>query len=222
VGDLFKWWVEEVCEGDDALHAALTEEAAKPAPGESGLLALDWNNGNRTLLVDQRLSGLVLGQTLQTSRAEVYRALIEATAFGARMILERIAAYGVPVERIVCCGGIAEKNPFLMQTYADITGREMQVAASGQACALGAAVAAAVIAGAAAGGHSDFVAAQDAMTGVREKSYKPNPDRRAVYDELFAIYVELHDAFGGVETRELGGVMKDLLRIKEAQRARQS
>ncbi len=222
VGDLFKWWVEVVCEGDEDLHAQLSEEAARPSPGEHGLLALDWNNGNRTLLVDQRLSGLLLGQTLQTSRSEIYRALIEATAFGARMILERIAEYGVSVERIVCCGGIAEKNPFLMQTYADITGREMQVAASSQACALGAAISAAVQAGSEAGGHADFTSAQDAMTGVQDVSYRPNTAHREVYDELFALYVELHDALGGVQTRELGGVMKALLRIKDRQRALQA
>ncbi|MFT5143804.1 MAG: L-ribulokinase [Rhodothermales bacterium] len=218
VGDIFKWWVEVVCEGDDALHTRLTQEAAAAQPGASGLLALDWNNGNRTLLVDQRLTGLLIGQTLQTSRAEIYRALIESTAFGARMILERFAQYGVPVERIVCCGGIAEKNPFLMQTYADITGREMQIAASGQACALGAAVAAAVVAGPAAGGYADFPAAQQAMTGVRDVTYRPNPAHRSVYDELFGLYSALHDSFGGVQTRELGGVMKDLLRIKDAGR----
>ena len=219
VGDLFNWWVDVVCEGDEALHAELSSQAAAALPGEHGLLALDWNNGNRTVLIDQRLSGLLLGQTLQTSRAEIYRALIEATAFGARMILERFAQYGVMVDRIVCCGGIAQKNPFLMQTYADITGREMQIAASDQACALGAAVAAAVVAGPEAGGHADFASAQASMTGVRDVSYRPNEGHRDVYDELFALYVDLHDSFGGAQTRELGGVMKDLLRIKDAQRA---
>ena len=218
VGDLFKWWVEVVCEGDAELHATLTDEAAGQRPGEHGLLALDWNNGNRTVLVDQRLSGLVLGQTLHTSRADVYRALIEATAFGARMILERIADHGVPVERIVCCGGIAEKNALLMQIYADITGRTMQLAASAQACALGAAVAAAVVAGTDAGGHPDFRRAQDAMTGVQDVTYRPNEEHRVVYDDLFAQYVKVHDAFGGVTTESLGHVMKELLRIKEAQR----
>jgi L-ribulokinase len=219
VGDLFKWWVEVVCEGDESLHAELTLEAASALPGESGLLALDWNNGNRTVLIDQRLSGLLIGQTLQTSRAEVYRALIESTAFGARMILDRFEQYGVPVERIICCGGIAEKNSFLMQTYADITGREMQVAASEQACALGAAVAAAVVAGVPAGGYADFPAAQSAMTGVKDVTYRPRAEHTVVYDELFAMYKNLHDSLGGVQTLELGGVMKDLLRIKDQQRA---
>ena len=110
VGDILRWWVDEVCLGKDALHAELSAEAQRLAPGASGLLALDWNNGNRTILVDPRLSGLLLGQTLHTTRAEIYRALIEATAFGARVIVERLQEYGVPVERVVCCGGIAEKN----------------------------------------------------------------------------------------------------------------
>ncbi len=114
----------------------------KPAaltPGESGLLALDWNNGNRTILVDPRLTGLLLGQTLHTTRAEIYRALIEATAFGARAIIERIRDYGVPIDRVVCCGGIAEKNDLFMQIYADVIGQPMLIAGSSQTPALGAA-----------------------------------------------------------------------------------
>jgi L-ribulokinase len=213
VGDLFKWWVEVVCGGDDATHRKLTGEVAAQAPGQHGLLALDWNNGNRTVLVDQRLTGLILGQTLHTSAAEIYRALIEASAFGARMILERIDAYGVPVERIVCAGGIAEKNAMLMQIYADVTGREMRVSGSSQACALGAAIGAAVVAGA----YPDFHAAQQAMTRMRDDvAYKPDPARHAAYTELFALYRKVHDAFGGVDrAADLGGVMKALLEIKQ-------
>ena len=222
VGDLFNWWIDIVCEGEVTLHKELSLQVGRRAPGESGLLALDWNNGNRTVLVDQRLSGMILGQTLHTTRAEIYRALVEATAFGARMILERIAQYGVAVDRIVCCGGIAEKNPFLMQIYADITGRTMQVAVSNQACALGAAIAASVIAGSSVGGHADFASAQEAMTGVRERAYAPNPEHRAAYDELFRLYTRVHDAFGGVATIELGSVMKNLLDLKDRQRAVQS
>lgn len=215
VGDLFKWWVEGVCKGEDSLHRELTEEAAKLTPGQSGLLALDWNNGNRTILVDQRLTGLVLGQTLHTSRAEIYRALIEATAFGARMILERISEYGIPVERIVCAGGIAEKNAMLMQIYADITGREMLVTASSQACALGAAIGAAVVAGKDAGGFDDFESAQEAMSGLKPDRYQPDPERHATYNRLFGLYKKLHDNFGGVEAVDLAPVMKELLDIKE-------
>jgi L-ribulokinase len=122
VGDIFNWWIDTVCGGDREMHARLTREAGRQEPGHSGLLALDWQNGNRTILVDPRLTGLLVGCTLQTTRAEIYRALIEATAFGARMIIERIREYGVPIRRIVCAGGISEKNPLLMQIYADAPG----------------------------------------------------------------------------------------------------
>lgn len=215
VGDIFKWWVEVVCQGDPSLHAKLTQEAARQIPGQSGLLALDWNNGNRTILVDQQLTGLLLGQTLYTTQAEIYRALIEATAFGARAILERIKEYGVPVNRIVCAGGIAEKNPLLMQIYADITGCTMQVSGSSQACALGSAISAAVLAGA----HPNFAAAEKAMTSVAPKSYRPNPKARKTYDRLYALYRQVHDAFGGRnKSADLSRVMKDLLALKHAQR----
>jgi len=215
VGDIFKWWVEGVCKGD---HAALTAEAAALRPGQSGLLALDWNNGNRTILVDPMLTGLIVGQTLHTTQAEIYRALIEATAFGARAIIERIREYGVPIQRIVCCGGIAEKNAFLMQVYADATGCTMQVAGSSQACALGAAIAAAVLAGPEKGGHPDFPTAQKAMTSLKPDCYTPNPEAQAVYDRLYALYRQLHDAFGGVnKSADLGNVMKDLIALQQEQ-----
>jgi len=217
VGDLFRWWVEVVLKGNANTHAQLIEEVQTQKPGASGLLALDWNNGNRTVLVDQLLSGLIVGQTLRTTQAEIYRALIEATAFGARMIIERLDEYKVPVDRIVCCGGIAEKNAFLMQIYADVTGREMQVARSGQACALGAAMAAAVLAGKDQGGHESFESAKKAMTGVKDKTYKPDPGRHEVYTRMFALYRLLHDAFGGVKTESLGVVMKELLNIRQEQ-----
>jgi L-ribulokinase len=211
VGDIFKWWVEGVSQGEGTLHGELTAEAARLRPGQSGLLALDWNNGNRTILVDQLLTGLLLGQTLYTTRAEIYRALIEATAFGARAIIERIKDYGVPVERIICAGGIAEKNPLLMQIYADVTGCEMRVAGSSQACALGAAVAAAVVAGV----HADYPAAQAAMTRLQEVVYRPEPVARAVYERIYRLYLHVHDAFGGIDrASDLSGVMKELLRIK--------
>jgi len=216
VGDIFKWWVEVVCGGDNALFQVLTGEIAAMKPGQSGLLALDWNNGNRTILVDQRLSGLLLGQTLHTTRAEIYRALIEATAFGARAILERLKEYGVPVARIVCSGGIAEKDPVLMQIYADVTACEMSVSRSAQSCALGAAIGAAVVAGA----YPGFATAQAAMTGVKEHVYQPDPAAAATYDRIYALYRQTHDAFGGVTaSAALGNVMKDLLAIKQAAQA---
>ncbi len=216
VGDIFKWWVEGVCGGDAALHARLSAEAAKQRPGQAGLLALDWNNGNRTILVDQRLSGLLIGQDLYTTRADIYRALIEATAFGARAIIERIQEYGVRTDQVVCTGGIAEKNPLLMQIYADVTGCVMHVAGSSQTCALGSAIAAAVLAGA----HPDFATAQAAMTSLKPTQYKPAPENRAVYDRLYALYRDLHDSFGGLSrSADLSLVMKSLLEIKYAQRA---
>jgi len=216
VGDVFSWWIETVCCGDKALHDRLAREAARQEPGESGLLALDWHNGNRTVLVDPLLSGLLVGCTLHTTRAEIYRALIEATAFGARMIIERIRKYGVPIRRIVCAGGISEKNPLLMQVYADVTGCTLFVAGSGQACALGSAISAAVLAGA----HRDFRAAQGAMSRLRKVSYRPHPRRRRVYDQLYRQYTVLHDGFGGVRGASgISRVMKELLEIRARARA---
>ena len=216
VGDILHWWVEGVCEGNDDLHRALSEESAGLRPGESGLLALDWNNGNRTILVDPLLTGLLVGQTLHTTRAEVYRALIEATAFGARAIVERFTEYGIPVERVVCCGGIAEKNDLFMQIYADVLGRPMLIAGSPQTPALGAAISAAVAAGGGAGGYDTFEGAQAAMTFIREKSFHPDPSAQATYDELYGIYMELHDAFGGVAGDQAGipTLMKRLLALR--------
>ncbi len=212
VGDIFKWFVEGVLK-DEKLHAKLTAHAAKQKPGQSGLLALDWNNGNRTILVDPRLTGLLIGQTLGTTQADIYRALIEATAFGARAIIERFKNYGVPIDRIVCAGGIAEKNPMLMQIYADVTGCTMLVAGSSQACALGSAVSAAVLAGA----HPNFPAAQRKMTSLKKINYKPKAPARRTYDQIYSLYCQLHDAFGGLnKSADLSGVMKELLAIKES------
>jgi L-ribulokinase len=188
VGDIFNWWVDVVCQGNASLHAELTKEAAQQKPGQSGLIALDWNNGNRTILVDARLSGLILGQTLHTTRADIYRALIEGTAFGARVIMERLSEYGVPIDRVVCCGGIAEKNPLLMQIYADVTGCTMYIAGSTQTCALGSAICAAVLAGSEAGGYADFHSAQIAMTSLRPIMYSPIPENQAVYNRIYALY----------------------------------
>lgn len=226
VGDILNWWVR-FCQGDASLHDRLSTEAARLAPGESGLIALDWNNGNRTVLVDPRLTGLLIGQTLHTTPPEVYRALIEATAFGARVIVERMREYGVPIERVVCCGGIAEKNDLFMQIYADVLGQPMLIAGSPQTPALGAAVSAAVTAGAAAGGYDSWTDAQDRMTSLKEKRFVPRPAAQNTYDELYAIYRQLHDAFGlpaealaevgGVAgaSSDLGQVMKRLLTIKD-------
>ena len=221
VGDIFNWFVNYIQPLGKKVgsHEALSAAAAKMAPGESGLLALDWNNGNRTVLVDQRLTGLLLGQTLYTTPAEIYRALVEATAFGALTIISRFEEYGLKVDEIVNCGGIAEKNPLVMQIYADVTGRPIKISRSAQTCALGAAIAGAVVAGKAAGGYSNYPDAQKAMTGLKSRVFKPNPAAHAVYKELYSLYRKLHDAFGIQQaTGNLYDVMKRLIEIRNRAR----
>lgn len=219
VGDLFNWWAAEVDRRPDA-HMRLTREAAPLSPGASGLLALDWNNGNRCVLVDARLTGLLVGQTLHTTPAEVYRALIEATAFGARVIIERFEEYRVRVRAVVTCGGIAEKNPLLLQIYADVTGRPIHVSRAAQTCALGAAICGAVAAGSRRGGFRDVAAAQRRLCGTKATVYRPRPSARQVYDRLFKLYRQLHDAFGGqARACAVGGVMKALLAERDDARA---
>ncbi len=219
VGDIFNWFVSGMRpEGDS--HETLTAKAAAMRPGASGLLALDWHNGNRTVLVDQRLTGGLVGMTLHTRPEEVYRALIEATAFGARVIMERFIEYGVAVDRVVNCGGISGKNALLMQIYADVLNRPLEVSASGQTCALGAAMAGAVVAGPVAGGHADFEAAADAMVRVDDRVYTPIPENAAVYDRLFGLYRRLHDSFGVRGHQDsLFDVMKGLLALRDEARA---
>jgi len=218
VGDIFNWFVNYIQPGgkESGSHEALTEKAATLKPGQSGLLALDWNNGNRTVLVDQRLTGLLLGQTLHTRPEEIYRALIEATAFGALTIINRFEEYGVKVSEVINCGGIAEKNPLLMQIYADATGREMKISRSAQSCALGACIAGAVVAGKASGGHDSFADAQAAMCGIKDVTYKPIAENAEVYRQLYTLYKQLHDAFGTQEfSGKMANVMKELLKIKD-------
>ncbi|MHC4150842.1 MAG: ribulokinase [Planctomycetota bacterium] len=218
VGDIFNWFVNYIQPGgkDNGSHETLTEKAANLKPGQSGLLALDWNNGNRTILVDQRLTGLLMGQTLHTKPEEIYRALIEATAFGALTIINRFEEYGVKINEVVNCGGIAEKNPLLMQIYADITNREMKIARSAQTCALGAAMAGAVVAGKQNGGHENFAEAQKAMSGTKDISFKPNPENHKVYKQLYELYKQMHDSFGlDSWSGKMANVMKDLLKIKD-------
>jgi len=219
VGDIFNWFVNYIQPGGQSAgsHEALTEKAARLKPGQSGLLALDWNNGNRTILVDQRLTGLILGQTLHTKPEEIYRALIEATAFGALTIINRFEEYGVGVSEVINCGGIAEKNPLLMQIYADVTDREMKISRSAQSCALGAGITGAVVAGTESGGYDDFADAQAAMCGMKDIAYKPIPENHRIYQQLYALYKQLHDAFGlRGWPGKLANVMKDLLSIKES------
>ena len=216
VGDIFNWFVRYLtpaaytAKGDS--HAQLTREAERLRPGESGLLALDWNNGNRTILVDPLLSGLLVGQTLHTSAPEVYRALVEATAFGALTIINRLEQYGVAVKEVVNCGGIAEKNPFVMQIYADVCNRPMKISRSSQTCALGAAMFGAV----AGGAFKAVQRAQQKMTGFKDHVYRPNRAAAKTYVELYRLYHRLHDAFGTPEGNgQLHGVMKDLIALRE-------
>lgn len=219
VGDIFNWFVKNLSPSaygnDGAAHAKLTEDAAKLKPGESGLVALDWNNGNRTVLVDPLLTGLLVGQTLHTTAPEIYRTLVEATAFGALTIIRRVEEYGVEVKQVINCGGIAEKNPMVMQIYADVCNRPMKISRSAQTCALGAAVFGSV----AGGAHASVEEAQAAMTGVKETVYKPIPENVAVYEKLYAIYHALHDAFGDTGiSGSLSHIMKDLVKIRHEAR----
>ncbi|MDD2459469.1 MAG: ribulokinase [Lentisphaerae bacterium] len=220
VGDIFLWFVNHLVPdtygaSQGEKFVALDQAAAGFKPGESGLLALDWNNGNRCVLTDVRLSGLLLGQTLHTTAAEIYRALVEATAFGARMIVDRVRAYGVPVEQVITCGGLAVKSPFLMQVYADVLNMPMAVAASDQTCALGAALFGAV----AAGAFPDIETAQAKVCRVRERVYRPIAANAAVYAELFTLYRQLHDGFGTAAwSGGMATVMKELIALRERQR----
>ena len=221
VGDIFNWFVNVIQPGgcNEGSHEVLSEKAARLKPAQSGLIALDWNNGNRTVLVDQRLTGLLVGQTLHTRPEEIYRALIEATAFGALTIINRFEDYGVKVSEVINCGGIAEKNPLIMQIYADVTGREMKIARSAQTCALGSAMAGAVAAGENRGGFGDFAKAQTAICGIKDTIYHPNSDNHNIYRELYRLYSQLHDAFGTEAWQgQMFNVMKDLLALRDKQR----
>lgn len=219
VGDIFLWFVNNLVpesygatpgEKFTNMEAAMNQQK----PGASGLLALDWNNGNRTVLVDHRLTGLLLGQTLHTKAHEIYRAYIEATAFGALTIINRIEEYGVPVKEVVNTGGLSIKNATLMQIYADILGRPMKVSRSEQTCALGAA-----IFGAAAAGAGTVADLQARTTATRERVFHPIPENQAVYAEVYTLYRTLHDAFGTSSwSGSLHHVMKQLLEIRQKQR----
>ncbi|MDR0877766.1 MAG: ribulokinase, partial [Treponema sp.] len=206
VGDIFEWFLttgipaayqEKAAACGLNLFRYLSGLAETYRPGESGLLALDWWTGNKTPFVDASLSGLILGLTLGTKPEEVYRALIEATGFGTRMIMDHFEEAGVGISGIYACGGIAEKDAFLMQIYADITNREIKVSASGQTAALGAAMYASVAAGTERGGHSHIAEAAAAMSRIREQTYTPNPANVLLYDRLYAHYRRLSAYFGG-------------------------
>ena len=219
VGDHFSWFVEhavpaayegEARERGIDVHALLQEKAARLRVGQSGLLALDWWNGNRSVLVDAELGGLLIGATLATVPEEIYRALIEATAYGTRVIIETFEAHGVPIREIVACGGLADKSPLIMQIYADVTGRPFRLSASDQTPALGSAMFGAVAAGTAAGGHATIQDATRAMARLKDLVYEPIAENVAVYELLYREYVRLHDYFG----RGGNDVMKTLRRLR--------
>jgi L-ribulokinase len=200
VGDIFGHFVATSVPGSyeraaaaagRSVHEHLTELASRQRPGQHGLLALDWHSGNRSVLVDHELSGLLVGLTLATRPEDVYRALIEATAFGTRTIIETFGAAGVPVTELIVTGGLV-KNPLIMQIYADVTGMPLSVVGSDQGPALGSAIHAAV----AAGAYPDVPAAAAAMGRVERAVHVPDPAATKVYDELFAEYSALHDHFG--------------------------
>lgn len=220
VGDIFLWFVNNLVPESYGKTATekfenLAKSAANLKPGETGLLALDWNNGNRTILVDVRLTGLLLGQTLHTQPHEIYRALIEATAFGALAIIDRIETYGVPVREIVNCGGLAIKNPLLMQIYADVTGRPMKISRSEQTPALGAGMFATVAAGAKRGGYAKIADAQKNMTGT-SKVFYPDDNNHQIYRQIYTLYRQMHDAFGMSDwSGNMYNVMKDLIDIRD-------
>jgi L-ribulokinase len=224
VGDLFAWFVEnavpesyhlEARERDLDIHALLQEKAGRLRVGESGLLALDWWNGNRSVLVDAALGGLLVGATLATTPEEIYRALIEATAFGTRVIIETFEANGVAIDEIVACGGLADRSPLTLQIYADVTGRSFRLSASEQTSALGAAMFGAVAAGREAGGHATIADASATMARLQDRVYEPNAANNEVYETLFREYVRLHDYFG----RGGNDVMKVLKRLRADARA---
>ena len=219
VGDHFAWFLEncvpgayerQALERGIDIHQLLEEKASKLKPGESGLLALDWWNGNRSVLVDVDLTGLLLGATLATRAEEIYRALIEATAYGTRVIVDTFQQNGVPIRELVACGGLPEKNKLLMQIYADVTGRVIKVSASKQTPALGSAMFGAVAAGKAAGGYASIYDAAQNMAHLKAETFKPIPENQKVYEKLFAEYLRLHDYFGRGENN----VMKTLKKIK--------
>jgi L-ribulokinase len=200
VGDIFGWWVENAlpaeyqaraAESGETPHELLTRLAAAQPIGAHGLVALDWMNGNRSVLVDHELSGVIVGLTLATKPEDVYRALLESTAFGTRVIVDALRAAGLPVTEIVAAGGLI-KNEFLMGVYADVCGLPVSIIGSAQGPALGSAIHAAV----AAGAHPDVAAAAKVMGKRGERSYQPDPARQAGYEQLYQLYVELHDHFG--------------------------
>jgi L-ribulokinase len=220
VGDSFAWFVEHCVPASYvqqaetrglSIHQFLEEKAALLKPGESGLVALDWWNGNRTILVDADLSGVLLGMTLATRPEEIYRALIESTAYGTRVIIDDFEANGIPVKEIVTAGGLPERNKLLVQIYADVTGLPIRQTGTSQGGAFGSAMHGAVAAGKEKGGYDSIFDAAQHMARLREGTVDPIPQHKETYDRLYREYVLLHDYFG----RGANDVMKRLKSLKE-------
>jgi L-ribulokinase len=224
VGDIFAWFVnncvpveytQEAEKRGLDIHALLTEKASALKSGESGLLAIDWWNGNRSILVDADLTGVLLGCTLNTKPEEIYRALIEATGFGTNKIIRAFEDKGLRIDELYGCGGLP-KNKLLMQIYSDITGKEIKVAESTQASALGSAMFGAVAARSQRGGYDTITEAARNMAGVKDETFKPDPDSHKIYQKLYAEYETLHDYFG----RGANDCMKRLKQIMADVRSR--
>ncbi|QSO51429.1 ribulokinase [Alicyclobacillus curvatus] len=205
VGDMFAWFIKHCVPESYAREAArqslsiyehLERLATELTPGESGLLALDWWNGNRSILADADLTGVIVGLTLATRPEEIYRALLEATAFGTKRIVDNFVEHGVPIHDLVACGGLSFKSPLLMQLYSDITGLPVTVYESEQIPARGAAIFGAVAAGSTGGGFDSIEAASDHLHPPVWKVYEPNGALRSTYDEIYQSYREIHDFFG--------------------------
>ncbi|MBU3072121.1 ribulokinase [Clostridium estertheticum] len=221
VGDIFGWFVnnqvperyfKEAEKNGLNIHQLLEAKAKKLKIGESGLIALDWWNGNRSILVDTDLTGLVLGMNMDTKPEEIYRALIEATAFGKRLIIDTFEENGVPIDTLTVCGGLPHRNQMLNQIYADVTNKEMFISEHHQAPAIGAAMFAAVAAGKEAFGYDTIQEASKQMARLKENSIKPIPENVKRYEAIYKEYVKLHDYFG----RGANDVMKHLKKIKES------
>ena len=179
------------------IYDYLNKLACKLRPGESGLLALDWWNGNRSVLCDYELSGLILGLTIRTRSEEIYRALIESIAFGTRCIIETFEQNGIPIKSITACGGIAKKNPLFMQICSDVLNREIRISHHKQASALGSSIFAAVAAGSEKEGYDYVEEAAKKMAGTCDRVYIPNPSYQVIYNELYSEYLALQSYFGG-------------------------
>ncbi len=214
VGDILSWYIANVLDNNKT-HTELTDKASELKPGQTGLLALDWNNGNRSVLMNPMLTGLILGQTLQTKDFEIYRALIEATAFGALRIIEELESQDVIIDDVVNCGGIAQKNGLFMQIYADVINKPMKVAAIDETVALGAALMGAHAACKADGSEVTYNELQDRSCTLKDRIYTPDANAAKVYREIYEKYKLLHDSFGVKGTKvQLSEIMKDLMDIK--------